>query len=240
MCHYFENTLLNTLPRELRDQIYEHLLQDEAGVMFTKLLKNQVKAAEIPGSVNLCNSNFPLPLYTDAELVGHTMAIEVLETVYYHVFRKCNIHPQNIKSFLKPNLPGLDVSSARFVRKVQIEWENRNAGSGLLFSRDIPEDQLQALDLLPHNRGVVVENIIRCAMIEDVNHVGAFMEKFRPIYERLTSYGIDMRFVGEERLESFKYFTSPTEWASHFEAIKQKVSWSLLRMLIAWLVMNLD
>ncbi len=211
------------LPRELRDQIYRYLFEDTAGKHFMGELHAQTLKAELPGCVNLCVVNFPLPPYADAEIIGPSIANEALEYAYSKLFRKCYIHPYNLKSFLQPKLPGVDVSVAYYVRKLDIEWENREAGTGLLSSRDIPEEKLQTLELLHHGEGVVVENLIRCAMMEGVDEVGSFLEKFRSIYDRLKSCAIDMRFRGEERLEPFKYFTSPDEWKHQYEEIRKKV-----------------
>ena len=211
------------LPRELRDQIYQHLFEDRAGKHFYFAFKHKAQEAESPSYVPFHVDNFRLPKYADSANVGHRFASEALDYAYSIIFRKCCIHPWNLTFFLQQKLPGVYGSVAQFVRKVDVEWANRDPGSGLLTTRDLPEKQLEALSLLQHDRGVVVNNLIRCAMMEHVGIIGRFIEKFRPIYEHLESCGIEMRFRGEEKFEPFKYFTSPDEWKDQFLAIKKKV-----------------
>ena len=120
-CQSFSQSLLDKLPRELRDMIYEHLLPHSAEV---SLLGQDWRVSFCPsqtfGSWNDSELD-PIPHYLTSEFMGTSFQKEIMEELHRHAQFRI-YHPNDVEEFLENGLPlaSLPVRAFDFVRSLTV------------------------------------------------------------------------------------------------------------------------
>lgn len=219
VCRQLVEGLRTKLPRELRDRVYNYLVQGPIDQQFEVSIRD-TQTGGLPSKVHSFS--------VDPTYVGQPVAIEIAELCYRrHIHQTC-VDVEQLRHFLQADPFGLSLPVGEYVRKLAICWSKKHRGVRVpKDSEEIVHKSLKWISLLPEAEGVEIQNTIRRSIKPMWNLKGVIgvLERLRPVFDCLKKKQVKMVFVeyfpfGPADYTTYYTSSSFEMWCAHMEQQK--------------------
>jgi hypothetical protein len=202
MCAPFAVSVQSRLPRELRDQVYEHLWEqryidhvDAAIALPLKFTKNAPKDSVSKTQ----NMNLPMPFFTDARFVGKALARESA-TYFFRMLTDAELHYQRVSTYLRiEKLGNLEFRPRDIIRRLTIDIAWSISQQKEVAYSDL-QDTLDSLLSLPVRDDLAIV-IYLGRDLQYSRNMFCVLDMIKPVFQTLVRKGMNIKVMG------YRFFT---------------------------------
>ena len=220
----FPPTVCSSLPRELRDQIYDYLWTED----YVEELDSVISARDAPpwlSSSDISSSNLPVPFFADAAIVGSEFAKEAA-VWYFRMLTGAEINYRHVRGYLERDTFGSMTFMPRDVINiltidVRFEFNSRVTGE---IAYAALRDSMNSLSLLQDQKNLSTIEIYLSQSLQFSRALFHVLDIIAPAY-----HALEGRAGPKIKVMGYQFFTPA--WRNEGEPTTKKKSCATVELM---------